>query len=226
MGVLIHIAIDGPAGSGKSTIAKKVAEKFNINYLDSGALYRIIGYYIFNENINLEDANGIVNSLGDIDIILSEGKYRLNGKLIDDQIRTYNSGKLASRVAKIPEVRKKVNYILKSISSKESTVIDGRDIGTVVLPKAEVKIYLTASAKERANRRYKELIEKGEKVNFEDVYTEIKKRDEADTNRTIAPLKPAEDAKIIDTTGKKIEEVLSEIYTIVESELKNGNKNS
>ncbi|BBE30466.1 cytidylate kinase [Tepiditoga spiralis] len=223
---MIHIAIDGPAGSGKSTIAKKVAEKFNINYLDSGALYRIIGYYIFNENINLEDANGIVNSLGDIDIILSEGKYRLNGKLIDDQIRTYNSGKLASRVAKIPEVRKKVNYILKSISSKESTVIDGRDIGTVVLPKAEVKIYLTASAKERANRRYKELIEKGEKVNFEDVYTEIKKRDEADTNRTIAPLKPAEDAKIIDTTGKKIEEVLSEIYTIVESELKNGNKNS
>lgn len=223
---MIHIAIDGPAGSGKSTIAKKVAERFNVNYLDSGALYRIIGYYVFNKNIDLEDANGIINSLGDINISLSNGRYLLNGKIIEDQIRTYNSGKLASKVAKISEVRKKVNDILKKISSNESTVIDGRDIGTVVLPEAEVKIYLTASAKERANRRYKELIEKGEKVKFDDVYTEIKKRDEADTNRSIAPLKPANDAKIIDTTGKSIEEVLNEIYTIVESELKYGNKSS
>ena len=223
---MIHIAIDGPAGSGKSTIAKKVAERFNVNYLDSGALYRIIGYYVFNKNIDLEDANGIINSLGDINISLSNGRYLLNGKIIEDQIRTYNSGKLASKVAKISEVRKKVNDILKKISSNESTVIDGRDIGTVVLPEAEVKIYLTASAKERANRRYKELIEKGEKVKFDDVYTEIKKRDEADTNRSIAPLKPANDARIIDTTGKSIEEVLNEIYTIVESELKYGNKSS
>lgn len=220
---MIHVAIDGPAGSGKSTIAKKVASKLNIKYLDSGALYRIIGYY-FKEKVNSLDENSIIEKLKEIKITLEDNHYILNGEIIDQQIRKAESGNYASTVAKIPEVRTKVNEILRNISDKMSTVIDGRDIGTVVLPDAEYKFFLTASAKERAERRYNELIKKGEKVDYDLILKEIQQRDYNDSNRKIAPLKPAKDAIEIDTTSKTIENVLEEIMEHIDGD-KDESKN-
>jgi len=214
---LIHIAIDGPAGSGKSTIAKKVADNLKIKYLDSGALYRIIGYF-FHEKIKSFDIEKIRNNLDEINIILENDSYKLNGEIIKEQIRKANSGNHASTVAKIPEVRNKVNEILRNISDKMSTVIDGRDIGTVVLPNAEYKFFLTASAEERADRRYNELIKKGEDVDYNLILKEIKQRDYNDSHREIAPLKPAEDSIIIDTTSKNINQVLEEIMKQIDGD--------
>jgi len=221
---LIHIAIDGPAGSGKSTIAKKVANQLNIKYLDSGALYRIIGYY-FKEIINSLEETTIKENLKDIEITLEDNHYILNDEKINQQIRKAESGNFASIVAKIPEVRNKVNEILRKISDKMSTVIDGRDIGTVVLPDAEYKFFLTASAQERAERRYNELIGKGENVDYDLILKEIQQRDYNDSNRKIAPLKPAKDAIGIDTTSKNIEEVLKEIMEHIDGDYNEG-KNS
>ncbi|MGM0641315.1 MAG: (d)CMP kinase [Thermotogota bacterium] len=214
---MIHVAIDGPAGSGKSTIAKKVANKLNIKYLDSGALYRIIGYF-FKEKLNTFDENAIRENLEDIKISLENNNYILNNEKIDHQIRKAESGNYASIVAKIPEVRNKVNDILRNISDKMSTVIDGRDIGTVVLPNAEYKFFLTASAQERATRRYNELIKKGEKVDYNSILEEIQQRDYNDSNRKIAPLQPAEDAIEIDTTSKNIDQVLKEILNHIDGD--------
>jgi cytidylate kinase len=222
--IVIHVAVDGPAGSGKSTIAKKIAKKINIKYLDSGALYRIIGYY-FNEIMKSLDNQTIIENLDQISISLKDDFYILNGEKIDEQIRTSKSGNYASIVAKIPEVREKVNQILRNISDKMSTVIDGRDIGTVVLPNAEYKFFLTASAEERAKRRYNELINKGEDVHYDLILKEIKERDYNDSNREIAPLKPAEDAIIIDTTSKNIEEVFKEIMKYIDGDF-NESKDS
>lgn len=221
---MIHVAIDGPAGSGKSTIAKKIAKKLNVKYLDSGALYRIIGYYFY-EIMKSSDNQTIIKNLDKISISLKDDFYILNGENVDEQIRTANSGNYASIVAKIPEVRKKVNQILKNISDKMSTVIDGRDIGTVVLPNAKYKFFLTASAEERAKRRYNELINKGENVDYNLILKEIKERDFNDSNRKIAPLKPAKDAIKIDTTSKNIEQVLKEIMKHIDGDF-NESKNS
>jgi cytidylate kinase len=221
---LIHVAIDGPAGSGKSTIAKKIAKKLNIKYLDSGALYRIIGYY-FKEKENSLDEDLIKKNLDQISITLKDDFYILNGEKIDEQIRTAKSGNYASIVAKIPEVREKVNSILKNISYKMSTVIDGRDIGTVVLPNADYKFFLTASSEERAKRRYDELIKKGEYVDYKTILKEIQERDYNDSNRKIAPLKMAKDAIKIDTNSKNIEQVLEEIMKYIDGDF-NESKNS
>jgi cytidylate kinase len=221
---VIHVAIDGPAGSGKSTIAKKIAKKLNVKYLDSGALYRIIGYYFY-EIMKSSDNQTIIKNLDKISISLKDDFYILNGENVDEQIRTAKSGNYASIVAKIPEVRKKVNQILKNISDKMSTVIDGRDIGTVVLPNAKYKFFLTASAEERAKRRYNELINKGENVDYNLILKEIKERDFNDSNRKIAPLKPAKDAIKIDTTSKNIEQVLKEIMKHIDGDF-NESKNS
>lgn len=221
---MIHVAIDGPAGSGKSTIAKKIAKKLNIKYLDSGALYRIIGYY-FKEKENSLDEDLIKKNLDQISITLKDDFYILNGEKIDEQIRTAKSGNYASIVAKIPEVREKVNSILKNISYKMSTVIDGRDIGTVVLPNADYKFFLTASSEERAKRRYDELIKKGEYVDYKTILKEIQERDYNDSNRKIAPLKMAKDAIKIDTNSKNIEQVLEEIMKYIDGDF-NESKNS
>ncbi|KLO24897.1 MULTISPECIES: (d)CMP kinase [unclassified Marinitoga] len=209
------VAIDGPAGSGKSTIAKEIANIFNLYYLDSGALYRAFGYYLKKKGFDLNNENDIINALKSFDIKIIDGDYYLFDEKLDFQIRTSEIGKAASIVAKNPGVRKKVNEILRNIASNNGVVIDGRDIGTVVLPDAEIKIFLTASIEERAKRRFKELIEKGEDVSLEDVMKEIEKRDIADSTRKIAPLKPADDAIIVNTTGKDIKTVVDEIKEII-----------
>lgn len=213
------VAIDGPAGSGKSTIAKEIAKIFNLYYLDSGALYRAFGYYLKKHGFDLHNENDIINALKSFDIKIIDGDYYLFDEKLDFQIRTPEIGKAASIVAKNPHVREKVNNILRKIAKNNGVVIDGRDIGTVVLPDAEIKIFLTASIKERAERRYKELIEKGENVKFEDILKDIEKRDKADSTRKIAPLKPADDAIIVDTTGKDIKTVVNEIKNIIVSKM-------
>lgn len=220
---MFNVAIDGPAGSGKSTIAKEIAKIFNLYYLDSGALYRAFGYFLSKKGFDLNNENDIVKALKEFDVKIIDGDYYLFDEKLDFQIRTSEMGKAASIVAKNPLVREKVNEILRNISKKHGVVIDGRDIGTVVLPDAEVKIFLTASIEERAKRRYKELLEKGEKVEYEKIYDDIKKRDEADSTREIAPLKPAEDAIIVDTTGKNIETVVNEIKNIIVEKVKKDN---
>jgi cytidylate kinase len=212
---LIRIAIDGPAGSGKSTMAKIIANKLKINYLDSGALYRIIGYYCVKNNIDLEDKKSIKDILPQIKIDLKDHKYFLNDEEISEQIRNAESGNYASMVAKVPEVREKINQILRTMSQEMSTVIDGRDIGTVVIPDAEIKIFLTASVEERAKRRYDELSEKGKKVDYKSILEQIIFRDKADSSRSIAPLKPAEEAIKINTTNMDIEEVTKKIIEII-----------
>ncbi|WP_413232312.1 (d)CMP kinase [Oceanotoga sp. DSM 15011] len=220
--MLIRIAIDGPAGSGKSTMAKIIANKLKINYLDSGALYRIIGYYCVKNNIDLEDKKSIKDILPQIKIDLKDHKYFLNDEEISEQIRNAESGNYASMVAKVPEVREKINQILRTMSQEMSTVIDGRDIGTVVIPDAEIKIFLTASVEERAKRRYDELSEKGKKVDYKSILEQIIFRDKADSSRSIAPLKPAEEAIKINTTNMDIEEVTKKIIEIIK-EKNHGN---
>lgn len=209
-----QIAIDGPAGSGKSTIAKLLADKINYFYLDSGALYRIIGFYI-NENYNINSKKDIIDALKKISIKIKNDNYYLNDNLIKNQIRQSNSGNLASIVAQNIEVRKKVNDIIQESANNNNIIVDGRDIGTVVLPNATFKFFVTASVEERAKRRFNELNSKKEKISYEKVKSEIEHRDRIDSNREIAPLKPAEDANIIDTNNKTIDQVLNIIINII-----------
>lgn len=209
------IAIDGPAGAGKSTIAKIIAKKLNILYVDTGAMYRAIAYYVLKNKIDPWDADSVIICLDDIMIDI---KYR-NGKqhviLCDDDVteklRTLEVSSAASAVAVIPEVREKLVHIQRNIGMQTSLVMDGRDIGTYVLPNADIKIFLTADVTERAKRRLNELKQKGINTSLEQVKKDIEKRDENDTKREFAPLKMADDAILVDTTKKTIEEVVEEI---------------
>ncbi|MBL5981657.1 cytidylate kinase [Petrotoga sp. 8T1HF07.NaAc.6.1] len=212
----IKIAIDGPAGSGKSTIAQKLAEILKINYLNSGALYRIIGYYLNEQKVDPQDSKNIENILEKLNIEIKNNRYFLDEKDVTISIKDSKIGDLASLYSRNNIIREKVNEIIKKIAEKDSIVVDGRDIGTVVLPDSDIKIYLTASIEERAKRRWSE--EKGKKPNisFTEILEEIKNRDYNDSNRSIAPLKPAQDAIIIDTTNLSIEEVLQKILKIIE----------
>lgn len=212
----IKIAIDGPAGSGKSTIAQKLAEILNINYLNSGALYRIIGYYLNEKKVDPKDSKNIENILEKLNIEIKNNRYFLDEKDITTTIKDSKIGDLASLYSQNNIIRKKVNEIIKKIAEKDSIVVDGRDIGTVVLPDSDVKIYLTASLEERAKRRWNEEKEEKGNISFNDILEEIKSRDYNDSNRSIAPLKPARDAIIIDTTNLSIEEVLQKVLKIVE----------
>ena len=213
---IIKIAIDGPAGSGKSTIAQKLAEILNINYLNSGALYRIIGYYLNEEKVDPQDSKNIENILEKLNIEIKNNRYFLNRMDVTTSIKDSKIGDLASLYSQNNIVREKVNEIIKKIAEKDSIVVDGRDIGTVVLPDSDVKIYLTASLEERAKRRWNEEKEEKGNISFNDILEEIKSRDYNDSNRSIAPLKPARDAIIIDTTNLSIEEVLQKVLKIVE----------
>ena len=217
---MIQIAIDGPGGAGKSTVSKGVAAALGIVYVDTGALYRTIGYFVRSREIDPHDREAVAAILGEISIevryVDGAQKVFLNGEDLGDKIRTPEMSMYASAVSAIPAVRAFLLETQKDIARKNSVIMDGRDIGTVILPNADVKIYLTASAECRAQRRYDELIAKGQNVRYEDVYREMNERDTADSTREIAPTKAAEDAIVFDNTGMRLEESVAAVVAIIE----------
>ncbi len=211
MSEIIRIAVDGPSGAGKSTIARAIAEKFSIDYIDTGAMYRAVGYKLLQKGISLDDRRAVASMLAETEIDFRNGNIFLDGENINDKIRTEEISRQASDCSALGIVREKLTEQQQKMGEKKSVVMDGRDIGTVVFPDAEFKFFITASAEERARRRYKELTEKGEKVTYEKVLADIRQRDYNDTTRKINPLKKAEDAVEIDTTEMSIEEVIDYI---------------
>ena len=207
------IAIDGPAGSGKSTIAKLIAEDLGLVYLDTGAMYRLVTLKALNEGI-LDNLDKIIKMLDDLRIDIKKNGFYLDDTNVSEEIRKPVVSENVSDIAAIREVREKMVDLQRKFSESKNVILDGRDIGTVVFPSANVKIFLVADAKERANRRYKELVKKGENVKIEEIYENILKRDEIDSTRKESPLKKAEDAIEVDTTSKNIEEVKNEILNI------------
>ena len=222
---MISVAIDGPAGAGKSTIAKTVSKKLGFIYVDTGALYRTIGLKFMNEGYD-EDLNCDIGKIlegtkVDIKFINSEQRVFLNGEDVSELIRTPKASLMASAVSAKPEVRAFLLEMQRRLARENNVIMDGRDIGTVVLPDATVKIFLTASAEERAKRRYKELTEKGMQVNYDEVLADIEKRDYNDSHREIAPLKPAEDSVLADTSKCDLEQSVDLILSIINERLDN-----
>lgn len=215
------IAIDGPAGSGKSTIAKLIADELRLVYLDTGAMYRLFTLKVLNEKILIQNIDDVKKLLKKLNIDIRENKFYLDNIDVSKEIRKPVISENVSNIAAIKEVRQKMVDLQREFSKSKNVILDGRDIGTVVFPKADIKIFLIADAKERANRRYKELIEKGENVSIESIYENILKRDKIDSTREESPLRKAEDAIEVDTTSKSIEEVKNEILKIINSYFKN-----
>ena len=220
---MFQIAIDGPSGAGKSTIAKAIAAKMGIVYVDTGALYRTIGYFVRENGVAQTDAEGVISLLPCIKI---EVKYEngtqcvyLNGENLGDKIREPEISMYASTVSKIPQVRSFLLDTQRSIAASTSVVMDGRDIGTVILPNAEVKIFLTASNEKRAERRVAELVAKGMDVTYDEVLSDMIARDEQDRNREIAPAVPAEDSVLLDTSDYTLEESINKAIEIIERTL-------
>jgi len=213
-----EIAIDGPAGAGKSTIAKRVAEKLGLIYVDTGAMFRAIVLYMTGKCVKSNDTDKVKEGLNNIrlDIVYENGEQQiiLNDENVSRLIRNPEISKAASSFAQVPEVRERLLILQRELADKRPVVMDGRDIGTKVLPSASVKIFLTADVRVRAERRYKELTEKGEKVNLEDIMSDIKSRDEQDMNRKVSPLVQAGDAVLVDTSSLSIDEVVDTIIKI------------
>ena len=211
------IAIDGPAGSGKSTISKLVARDLDLIYLDTGAMYRLVTLKALKMGIldgNLEDLDKINELLDNLEIDIREDGFYLDGVDVSEEIRKPIVSENVSKIAAIKEVRIKMVDLQRAFSKAKNVILDGRDIGTVVFPNADLKVFLVADARERANRRYKELTEKGENVSLEEIYQNILMRDKIDSTREEAPLKKAEDAVEVDTTSKNIDEVKEEILNL------------
>ncbi|MDD2189932.1 MAG: (d)CMP kinase [Eubacteriales bacterium] len=215
MGNKIRIAIDGPSGAGKSTIAKRVAKQLGIDYIDTGAMYRAVGYKIIKKQIDLNDTKSLTEMLAETEIDFVNGDIILDGEIINDKIRTNEISKMASDVSALQAVRDKLIDIQREMGQAKSVVMDGRDIGTNVLKEAEYKFFMTASVQERARRRWLELSEKGEKVDLAKVEADIIQRDHKDSTRKINPLKKAEDAIDLDTTGMSIDEVTNNILEVI-----------
>ena len=213
------IAIDGPAGSGKSTIAKLIAEDLGLVYLDTGAMYRLVTLKALNDGI-LGNLDKIIKMLDDLRIDIKKNGFYLDDTNVSEEIRKPVVSENVSDIAAIREVREKMVDLQRKFSESKNVILDGRDIGTVVFPNADVKIFLIADTKERANRRYKELIAKGENVKIEEIYENILKRDKIDSTRKESPLKKADDAIEVDTTSKNIEEVKNEILYIIKQKNK------
>ena len=209
------ITIDGPAGAGKSTVAKKVAELFGYFHLDSGAIYRAIGYACKEKGVNLKDEKSVLKVAKGLSIQLKGDRVYLNGVDVTNKIRTPQGGVLASQVAQFPSVRELVVKLLREMAEGKEVVIDGRDAGSYIFPDAPLKIYLTAAPEERARRRFKELKKKGFNVSYQEILKEIIERDEKDRNRSFAPLTVPEGAVVIDTTGKSLEQVLFEVEKLI-----------
>ena len=220
---MYKIALDGPSGSGKSVMAKAVAKIKGILYVDTGALYRAIGLYMFRNNIDIKNKEAVVENLKNISLELShsdEGQIvLLNGENVSNDIRLPEISMYASGVSAIGEVRAFLLDIQRDTAKKNNVIMDGRDIGTVIFPDAEVKIFLFAQDEIRAKRRYKELIEKGIQTTFEEVLSDMQKRDENDRNREIAPARPADDAVMLDSSYLNIDETIAKIIEIIESKI-------
>lgn len=210
-----NVAIDGPAGAGKSTIAKLVAKEKGYIYVDTGAMYRGLAIHFIKKGLKAEDIKGIVEACKDAEVsIVYENDVQqiyLNGENVTAMLRTEEVGNIASKTSAIPAVREKLLELQRTLAREKDVIMDGRDIGTNILPNADVKIYLTASVETRATRRYKELLEKGENCVYEEIAQDIKERDERDMNREIAPLKQAEDAILVDSSEMTIDEVVKTI---------------
>jgi len=219
----INIAIDGPAGAGKSTMAKAVAKTFGYVYVDTGALYRSVGLFALRAGIDPSDSDAVTAALAlmhvELKFVHGEQRVFLNGEDVSESIRTPEASMAASAVSAIPSVRAFLFQLQKDIAAAGDCVMDGRDIGTVVLPGAQVKIFLTASPEERARRRFAELEQKKIKADYDDVLAEMKQRDFNDANRDIAPLKAAPDAVFIDSTGLNIEQSVEKIIAVVKEKL-------
>ena len=213
---IYQIAIDGPSGAGKSTIAKALASILKIDYIDTGAMYRAIGYKIVKEGVDMYDEAALASMLKTTDVDLSEGKVLLDGEDVSGKIRTPEMSKMASDCSALGAVRVKLVELQRGMAKAKSVIMDGRDIGTNVLTDAKYKIYLTATVEERAGRRYKELTEKGEDVTFEQVLEDMKKRDHNDSTRALNPLRKADDAIEIDSTDMTLQGVVDRILGIVQ----------
>ena len=216
----ISVAIDGPAGAGKSSVAKKAAKDMGYVYIDTGAMYRAVAVWAIEHNIDIKnDTETLIDSLNKIKIDVSYDenvqRMHLNGKDVTERIRENDASMGASAVATIPEVRVYLVDMQRRMGEKGGVIMDGRDIGTAVLPNAELKIYLTASVEERAMRRYKEYIEKGIECNYEELKTDVIKRDENDMNRKASPLRQAEDAILLDTTDKTFDEAVDAVKELI-----------
>ncbi len=222
---MISIAIDGPAGAGKSTVAKAVAKKLSFIYVDTGALYRAIGLYSLENKLISE--NEIIFSLKNIKVDLKfendSQKVFLCNEEVSEKIRTPEVSMMASKVSAIPAVRAFLFDLQRDLAKKNNVIMDGRDIGTVILPDADVKIFLTAAPEKRAERRYKELLEKGLEVNYDDILNDIIRRDSDDSNREIAPLKAASDAILVDTSEYDLENSINLVLNVIKNKLKRGN---
>lgn len=216
---MISVAIDGPAGAGKSSIAKIVAKKLGFIYIDTGAMYRAVAVYAIENNIEIKEENftNDVLDLIDISIEYDDNGQRiyLCGKDVSERIRLQDASIGASDVAVIPSVRLKLVALQRQLADKASVIMDGRDIGTYVLPNADLKVFLTASVEERANRRYKEMLEKGIEADFDKVKNDIIYRDKNDSEREFAPLRQADDAYLLDTSDMSIDEVVDKLCSLI-----------
>ena len=211
---IISIAIDGPSAAGKSTLAKKIAKYLNYTYIDTGAMYRCVALNAKQNNIDFQDQENVIKLLDNIDIRLDNGKVFLNNVEVTNTIRTNELSMGASLVSQYHDVRLKMVSLQQKMAQTQNVVMDGRDIGTYVLPKADVKIFLIANVNQRADRRYKENIEKGIKSSYEDCLDNVNKRDYIDSHRSFCPLHPADDSIEINTTDMTIDEVVNEILKI------------
>ena len=217
------VAIDGPAGVGKGTIAKVVAEKFNLINVDTGAMYRAISYYLIQNNIDLNEIEKVKKALNTIKIEIEfkadEQVLYLNGKALIKELRTVEVNNIVSQVSHIPEVREKMVLLQRDLAKERKLVMEGRDIGTNVFPNADVKIYLDATAEERANRRMRQNLENGIKASYEEILENIKFRDNNDKTSLVAPLKRAEDAIYIDCTELSLDELSNKVFEIIEKKM-------
>lgn len=221
---MISIAIDGPSGAGKSTISRKAAEKFGFIYVDTGAIYRTIGLATKIRGVSLDDTAAVVALLPTLEIELKyndagEQHMYLDGNDVSRDIRLPEVSMLASKVSAIPAVREFLVDMQRGMPEKYDVIMDGRDIGTVILPNADLKIFLTADVRDRARRRYEELRAKGMEKPFDEVLAEMEKRDEQDTQRAAAPLKAADDAVLLDTSGNTLEESIDEVCRLISEKM-------
>lgn len=219
----VQIAIDGPSGAGKSTLARALSAKLGFVYVDTGAMYRAIGLHVRDAGIAKEDTASIVSALSGITLDLrfvdGEQKLYLCGVEVGDRIRTPEISMYASAVSAIPAVREFLLGMQRDIAARTSVIMDGRDIGTVILPNATVKIFLSAGDEERARRRYEELLAKGQSVTYEDVLSDMRLRDKNDSSRAIAPAIPADDAIMFDNTGYSLNETVDRALEIIKSKI-------